>query len=832
MVLSQVLRRGVLTIAGLCLAAIAQAQEAAPAQSAPSASSEANVVTVPVPVAEKNDGGVRLEEITVTSTKRAKSQRDIPGSVGAIRGEELEKMHAQGMKDYLKRVPGIALIEGDSDSSVPVIRGIATNTDNSGFTQLTTGIYADDLPFTDVGFPISIPDLNPFDLERVEVLKGPQGTLFGSGALAGAVRYILQKPKHDVWEGKLTASGYSVAEADKLGWTTGVALNAPLFGDALAFRAVGMLRSDPGWYDDIERPAKDVNSLRQNTGRVLGSWHATDRFKLSAMYFRQESKQPDVAFADNRQTPTRASTPFPSPHQSKFTGSNLLGTYAFDWATLLSSTSYTSKHAIHIDRLNQNAAGTGVPQNVTCAFNPNQPLCLPDNGGSNGDIGSEDQSQTTILNSYFDGVAHGITQELRLSSPEHDDGNWEWLAGGFYQSYKQRLFQIEPLSSLTAPPGQTLDMLPIYPIATPVGPIAGSQLIDYLYAIITQTASDAALFGEVTRRLGAHWEATIGVRAFRQELTGETLISGIAGPVLAGRTEQRDSSTIIERGINPKFSLRYKHNRNVQSYLQVARGYQFGGVQLNPPLLAITTLANLSGGFKFAPFKSSKLWNYELGLRTEWLQHRLRFDAAMFYMDWKDLQLTQYVNVLHPPPALANRVPPLGTNVIGNVASAHSEGAEMAIEVAPFTGVSFTSSVALISALTDEDYPSPSGGIVPAGTRLPGAPRFQWSNVLSFTHRLPIFNSWEGALSFSHVRMGPAYNDLGGTGPIFDYDSFDASVSLRRPDSKWLPQVSFDGHNLTDVRGVTADANAGQRYEHVLFIQPRTLILTLNWHYI
>jgi iron complex outermembrane recepter protein len=729
-----------------------------------------------------------LDTIEVTSSKRIKSQRDLPGSVSALRGEELEKMRADGLADYLKRVPGVSFTEGELDEGVPVIRGITTTTSTGGNTQLTTGIYADDMPFTDVGIPLSVPDLYPFDLERVEVLKGPQGTLFGSGALAGAIRYILNKPVHAVWQGKLMGSVYSTEQSESLGSVIGGAINVPLFGDAIAVRATGVVRDAPGLYDERDRGVTDLDEVEQQTARLLASWQGTDRLKIHGMYFQQDGEQADAGYADNPQEASRGQTLYADTHESSFGGANLTGTYAFDWATLYSSTNRVTKHAVSLFH-QERFLGTGVPSDPLCTQNCD-------------DVGVEDQSAVQALPGYFEGDILGYTQELRLSSPEGgDDADWDWLVGAFYQSYEQNHVQLSGYGTSASPEPNAL------------------------IAYFDITSSDKAVFGEASRRFGPHWEATVGARVFEQSLKGDSTITGVVGTALFGTEEHRSHDT-VERGVTPKVSLRYLHDRNIQAYVLAARGYQFGGVQLVPPQASFEVAAEAGGGFGFQDYKSSKLWNYELGVRTEWLDRRLRFDAAMFYMDWKDLQLTQFAEANQTGVSEDNAQ--ARTTVVGNVGGAHSKGLEAALEVIPFGGATFTSAAAWISAVTDEPYPSPNG-TVPPGARTPGTPRFQWSNVLSLTRAVPYFTSFEGALGIAHTHTGSSFGTLEGDSPRGGFDTLDASLGVRSLDNTWLPELGFNVKNITDVRGLVNSDNTFAGAESYVFTRPRTLMLTLSW---
>jgi outer membrane receptor protein involved in Fe transport len=793
------------------------AEEAQPAPDGTPAPSR-EVRTIPVAADEPeapSKHAVTLDTIEVTASKRLKAQRDIPGSVGAIRGEELENIRAQGMEDFLKLVPGVSLTDHGSGQQIVVIRGIVSSTQPLGqqFTGVTTGIYLEEIPFNDLFLPISVPDLNPFDLERVEVLKGPQGTLFGASALAGAIRYVVNKPNYGVWQGKAQAT----IRQTKYGTPSeigAVALNAPLFSDNAALRVVGLYREDPGIYDSRPnnrsgradggntRDEEDIEDIRQFSGRALASWNPTDELQISAIHFQQDTEQADaVASADNREVPQRNDIPFASPFDNHFGGTNLSAVYDFGATTLLYSGNLLDKEATYL-------------------FHSEDGLLL------------EDQNDTAWYNT-FGNVIEGNTHELRWSSAAAgDDSPWEWLVGVSRLAYQQDFWQYLPNPGPADQPPYT------NPPRDPDDISQADRTASLLFATIDALGIETSLFGEATRRLGEHWEVTAGARAFETDLTADALLEGTQINALVGSDQSRNHFEIHERDINPKFSVRYLHDRNIQTYVLAAKGFQFGGVQVNPPGPVLVASAE-DRGFSFGGYKSSSLWNYELGVRTEWLDRRLRFDVALFYLDWKDLQITLAIPVT--PEGTVIPCTPIGAvpcgevnatfGLVANVGRAHSEGLEAAFQVLPFTGATFTSSAAWVNAVTDElfDTDNPQGPI-PPGTRLPGTPRFQWSNVLAYEHELPYFTSFTGALNIAHSHIGEMTDDLRPEESVGGYDTLDASVRLARPGAAaWWPMLNVGMQNITDVRGYTA--RGSREAGDYRFIRPRTTLLTLDWKY-
>ena len=777
--------------------AVVLAQEASspPPQGEAESADPAPVETVPVKPLEESAAvkppkdAVQLDTIQVTANKRVKAQRDIPGSVGAIRGQALESMRAQGMKDYLKLVPGVYLPDQGNEESVPVIRGIATST-AFGATAATTGIYMDEMPFADLFAPSSIPDLNPFDLDRVEVLKGPQGTLFGSGALAGAIRYIVAKPKLGIWEAKAQETVNQTKGSEGISPVTGVAANVPI-GGAAAIRASGVFRKDAGLYDmgaidnngNSIRNDVDSDRSKQDSMRVLGSWNVTDDFVASGFWFNQKTHHNDFGFSNKVGELGSDQFPFASPREHDFGGGNLSLTYDFPWLRAFSSTNRMIKHNL-------------LTQHQEFGF----------------DLQHQNANEyVTVLGDEV----RGWTQELRLSSPEGQDGSWQWLLGGSFLHYGDSTFQYSYLGPDMPDPKQRSD------VST-----AGRSAAQ-VYSEGDQLATEKSIFGEISRKLGERLELTLGGRKYETGLLADTLVCGAQITALFQEQCHPQHFDDVTKGFNPKASLRYLHDRNIQLYLLAAKGFQFGGLQLNPPAPGFPESAQ-QAGYQFAPYKSSSLWNYELGFRTEWLDRRLRWDTSFFYMDWKDLQLTIAVNLT-------------GTNVpfslIANVGRAHSEGVESSLDVIPFDGAHVTVNVSFLTAITDVPFDEKnSAGPVPAGSPLPGAPPFQWSTVMSYEHAVPYFESWLLAPTITYAYGGKSLDQIRPTGEVGGDATLDVRLALTSPSSRFQPELSLGVNNLTDVRGSAnhlggKDVVTGAPFSFDHYIQPRTSVLSVSLHY-
>jgi outer membrane receptor protein involved in Fe transport len=762
------------------------ASEAAPAEILPTIPVPESQPTELPPEIEEATDATRLEEVVVTATKRRKLLREIAGSVGAVSGAALEKMGAKDMESYLKLIPGVSFNKQEDGRAAPTIRGIGSDT-RLVIAQSTTGIYIDDMPFTDPYLPGATADLNPYDLERVEVLKGPQGTLYGSSSLGGAIRYITQKPRLGVWEGKLSGSRLTISEGSE-DYSGAGAINIPL-GNELAVRVAGVKQNLPGYIDDlsIDKNVVDSNRKEQTLARALATWQPLDwPLSVTGSYMQQTTKTFESGFADQEERLERSNTPGPNTSNIEVGLANLSVKYDFDWGSVLSSTSQSDKL---LDWVTDSARAFGLSGQALIKF-----------------------PAPTYVES------ESIAQELRISSPDGSDP-WEWMGGLWFMKHDQFMFLSIPttLPSLadlvaalpTLVPGLPLPALPPLPLpALPPLP----DVLDLYNQYTNSIGTEKALFGEITRKFGERWSLTAGGRYYRTELEAHSTTNGLLVVASSQMPSAQSDFTINEEGFNPKVSLKYELNRNVVTYALVSKGFRFGGVQVLPPPPIPDPSQEVP-----SVYNSDTLWNYELGARSEWFKRRLAFDVTVFYDKWTDLQIAQIANS--------------GLfNFVDNVGAAHTQGVEYAVRMlAPgggwFSGLSFMSSGAWIEALTDVVFES-GGGTVPAGTRLPGTPKFQMANVLSYDTQ---WGRFAPGLSLTHSYVGRSYNDLFGTVAMGDYETLDLGVRLLVRGLSFEPTLSFTATNLTDERGIAGAAgDPNIDFRDIYFIRPRALELTLG----
>jgi len=523
-----------------------------------------------------------IDEIIVTANKRAERLIDVPASVTAVSGDTLTSMGASRLEDYVARVPGLVLsnVSFANGSNQLTIRGITTGFGGNP----TVGIYIDDSPFGGSnGFgAFQIPDLDPSDLARVEVLRGPQGTLYGAGAMGGLLKYVTTSPDTSEFSGRAEVSGSKV-DGGGSGYGLRGTANLPLT-DNMAVRVSGYDRKDPGFIDDATSRQRDLNSVHVYGGRASMLWKIDDNWsaRLSALLQRQSAD--GAAVVDHDSLTFRSVNGDLQQIHTPGTGESAGKMGAYDlqiqgdlgWASLTSSSSY-------------NQQDVGINLDVTAGYSP---LIEANFGVSNGGA--------AILT---DGSLDKFTQEIRLSSPDSDN-MLSWLVGAFYTHEDQDLHQ-----SIVTFDAKTGAALP-------------QSLPSFLDAFVYSKFEELAGFGNLTYRFGPKVDVTIGLRySHNRQSQLETLDGLLTGTERIGGSSSDSSVTYL---VTPRFHL----SDETMLYVRVASGYRPGG-----PNLAVAG-APLS-------YQPDEVINYELGLKTELLDRRLSLDVAAFYIDWQDIQLNE-----------------------------------------------------------------------------------------------------------------------------------------------------------------------------------------------
>lgn len=633
-----------------------------------------------------------LEEVIVTATKRPEAVRRISGSVSAMTGGELEKLGAQSMADYISRTPGVVFNGNAPGNSTVTIRGISTTTRiDQG--QGTTGYFLDDVPLTDPFFSIAIPDIDAFDVNNVSVLRGPQGTLFGSASLGGAINYQTAKPDASRWDGRVQGSYAGVTDGGD-SQSGKVMINAPIVSDKLAVRGVYVYRDDAGFIDNIGTGRRDVDGVLVRGGRVQALWTPTDRTKVNYLFLKQTLENEDVGYQE----------PLTSGRLKK-------NTVVAEWGEY-----ETTIHNLRVDQ----EFGFGT-LTLSAAHHAKKSDSVDD---ATGDLQSLFPGVTPITITA-PSTSRGKTFEIRLASPA--GRSFEYLVGVMRDDTRM------DIRNLAGGPGTAAVIEALY------GPLLGAGIGEisapgdlFLNARIPVRGEENALFGEATYHFNDAWKMTLGGRAFDTQVENATLSSGFYTLLTTGELESADFGVQKESGFTPKASITWTPNDDFMAYGLVSKGFRYGGPNI---------IVSEPGFTVPRQFDSDSLFNYEVGVRSDLFGQRLRLDGTVFYIDWQDIQLRQQT--------------PLQLNYASNAGKAESYGFEGTATMMLAPELVFSTNLTYLNAELVEDF-NPGGGqdIVPAGSTLPGASEWQVASTLSYElPQLPLAPSF--VLSHRYISEAP-----------------------------------------------------------------------------
>lgn len=437
----------------------------------------------------------RLDDVVVTATKRKRTARSLPVSITALKGEDLEKLGARDIKDYLAQSPGITLVDseyGEARGRNLTVRGVGPGS-STGLGNQTVGQFIGDVPMTDPFGNFGAPDLDPFDLKTVEILRGPQGTTFGASALNGAIRYVPNEPELDnfLLRGFVDRVDIRYGGADQ---TYALATNLPL-GESAALRVSGLMQDAPGLYDNLKTGIEDADKRRKRSARAALRWEPLDRLSLNLVGLTQKSHVDDVLLADNPDG--RFENDFkvqPSFIDFDFSLASLDIRNRYDWATLVLQGNWQKKRS-----------RGEVDTNLSLT----------------GQLGIE------TIRAPFDYITDGNSQEVRLVSTE--GGRWDWIIGAFRRDYQATVNAEVEVADLTV-------------LASDIDPL---------------NARETAYYGELTRRLGKRWELSAGARHYTTRLDGVQITRALGRPTGTNPVSQNERGVSPKFSISYKLSRNF-----------------------------------------------------------------------------------------------------------------------------------------------------------------------------------------------------------------------------------------------------------------------------------
>jgi len=736
----------------------------------------------PPALAQGSTSGAPIDEIVITATKRDATVAEIPMSVSILGGDAMERQRILSFQDMVPLVPGLSLAGAEAGLNRITLRGLNT----SGVAS-TVGVYLGEVPFgSSTGLAngaILSGDFDTFDMTRVEVLRGPQGTLYGASSLGGVIKYVPNRPSMDATEVKLRASVETVDKGDT-GYDVSAAVNIPV-SEKFALRASAFRRYDDGYIDSIgnnpiilpstvpyesyTRVADNINEVESYGGRVQALFQFNNSVSLNVMALAQDITNAESSSIDADPVTleplygTYASSSYhPSTDDLEYRLYSATLDWDFEAASFLSVTSYsTLLQDIHTD--------------IEALLAPTLTFYLPLLGLSTG----EPYGAMLLQNTGTD----KLTQEFRLVSQDSD--TFEWMAGLYYTDEDS---YIDP-QRYTAVDVGTENVVDF--------PVVLGQ------AGILSNYKELALFGNATWHISPRFELSFGARASKNDQDATQFLDGVLlGLAAPDITYGESSESPFTWSIAPRFEV----NDSTSIYGRIATGFRPGGPNIIPPAAPANTPTK---------YDSDSLTSYEVGVKTG--SDRLTLDVAVFFQDWEDIQLLTTFGEGSE-----------AVSINANGGTAESTGVEFTASFTPVDGLSLFLNGAYTDASLTEDAPSANGL---DGDPLPYVPEWSFGAGGDYEWSLSGDSSVYvgGTLGYTGVRP----SGLGNRDAMNNIIELPAHtlVDLRAgiATGRWAFEVY--GRNLTNERGgnsLDSDSLLPNGAYTIGLIRPRTFGVTAS----
>jgi iron complex outermembrane receptor protein len=702
-----------------------------------------------------------LEEIVVTAEKRSGTVQDTPISITAISGGDIAERGLTQFNDIAQAVPGVSMNTSGPGQTEFEMRGLTSSGGNSP----TVGFYLDDIPLTAPSNASNgkvVIDPSVYDLSRVEVLRGPQGTLYGSSSMGGTIKLVTEQPNTAAFS---TSAQTIFSATDGGGFNHGenLMVNVPLLDHTVAFRVVGTNEDTSGWINrtvispgDFPLPINptptspagtergdvlsapvlknyaDTNDENLQSVRAQAVWEANSRLSVEGSFSWQRITQEAPSLFDSDPGTLTHYEPFDlqEPFSDRFSMWAAHIQYRFDSFDLTSITGEWSRFQ------NQTQEWSEILQ-----WFFDFPSFYPPNGAGPAQI--------------TEGVwSRQLSEEMRLTSS--GDSSFKWLAGAFFSDY----------SSTT----------------TPISNVSGLAPFGLITNVTTNfqpsTIKQSAVFGETSYRLLPELTLTAGARWYSYRSVFTNAASGLASPSGTDAVTF-ESGAESDDGVTPKFDISYKPSAELTTYATISKGFRPGGGNSPIPTGAAGTgpecRASLAAlGLSAAPlsYHPDSLWSYEIGEKAQLLDNRLTINSDVYFENWSKVQ--QFVQL------------PCGYYFDDNAGKAQVYGSELEIKALIVTGLTASASVGFTHARITEG--SEETGTV-AGDWLQDVP--PWTSSVTLSYKRPVFDGFEFTAlvenDYIDSRRAAAYYSLT---PLPSYDLTNARLGLSR--GPWAAHLFAD----------------------------------------
>jgi iron complex outermembrane receptor protein len=662
------------------------------------------------------------EEVKVTAMKREETVFSTPISIAAPTEDTLRERGVDSLEGVAANVADFSVQNLGPGQSTVSMRGVSAGQiarDQPGVKEEVSA-YLDE---SVISLSLFTPDMDLFDMNRVEVLRGPQGSLFGSGSIGGAVRYISNQPLLATTQFFGEVGGMAI-DGGSLGGDFKVGLNTPV-GTNAAFRVAAYYNRLAGWMDAVQPDLtvhKNINPGDRTGVRMAfefapdpnltitprfiyqkvtaEGWNRIDDYNILANPFT--TTRPQVTLGDRKMF-----TQIDEPFSDKFTLGDLNVRYNFGDLALTSVTSFTNRQILVV------RDSTALTGSVT--------------GGTIG-LGEDVYTLNAPLNDRT--RASGWTQELRLSS---DKGRFKWLIGGFYADMRRQYNQDLIVDGFTALSG--------------IGTEGEFALQDHLYfSFINYKNKEYGVFGEGTFSFTPRFSLTAGLRYYNYKVDKDLIFDGLFAPEYPDPTIA--PGTTKADGVAPRFIASFNVTDSTTINAQASKGFRLGGVN-DPILLPLCSDPDKVIFGNVPTWQDETAWNYEIGSKTRFMRGRASVNASAFYVDVKDLQAVVTAGTC-------------SSRLVFNVPKARSVGGELELAMAPNEHFDFALSGSYVDSTVRESLNGTEDAIhatgIREGNRLPSVPKFQMA--LSATYQQDIVYGWRGYINGNYQHIGSRYTQL------------------------------------------------------------------------
>ncbi|RAK59441.1 TonB-dependent receptor [Phenylobacterium hankyongense] len=717
----------------------------------------------------------QVEEVVVTALKRATTVQNTPLAITALTDQSLSKMGASTVADFVRTVPGLNLTESDSGRTRISIRGVQTAGES------TVGLYYGETPLTGPAGTTSdpsgaTPNLNLFDVERVEVLRGPQGTLYGSGSMGGTLRVIFKPASTTQYEGATDFSATSV-NGGGIGYGAKGMVNVPLIQDKLGARLDLYQEQRAGYVDNVVLHNTDINKAQLQGGRLMLNFTPTEDFSLTAMALLQKQDIGDTSQWRASLGPYKTDIPIRQPFHDNLQLYNVTGRYDLHFATLTGVASY---YKWNVESTNDNTA------TYTATVNKGTYCSLYFHQAGSCTAGQLASYKTWALSNmpiaaYQPRFVENKTLELRLSS--NGSGPLSYTIGAFHEDRNDRV------DTMVSPADPTTGLIKV-----PAVDLGSRYIVDF----VKQTA----YFGELSYTPIDPLTLTVGARhySYKKTVGGQYLgYSYYNGQTPSGYFEtEADASGWVQ-----KYNAQYKVTHDIMTYVQATQGFRPGGANNIPDLPASL--------HTYAP---DSLWNYEAGVKTAWFSRRLTINADVYQVDWNNLQTSvQTTNG--------------SFSFISNVGKAQINGFELEVAAYPIPGLSLTGTLSTIDArLTADQVSEIASAAGKSGDRLTYIPDRTMSASAEYTW--PVFGELNALVRADYTYTGRMTTEFRPTNVNYRRVGRYNQVNLRTgiQGTGWAAYLY--ANNVFDTVGITRISASTSAPDYDVSIAPRTVGVNLT----